>query len=326
MTLTRKRSAIIVAALLGLAAVLGVMLSRGSGTNANPAANGANPALPPSGISAQRDVPYVEEYAKGDDGRSVLEGPASTGSGDVGAPAPDSAQLDNILDRKIVQSTSVDLGVEEVGRSFQEIIRLATTAGGFVAGSSFSNFDDRQVADLTVRVPNDQYQSVLAKVRGLGDVNTEASDATDVTEQYTDYQARLRTLEATEQRYLELLAQAETIDEILTVQDRLDGVRGQIEQLQGQINLLEHTTDLATITVHLQPIGVAAGTPNGNIHPLNAAENAWEHSLDALRGLAAAALVVAVFSWWLLPPLAAAAFAARWWAARRPQPRGEPIA
>ncbi len=312
---TRRQLTIIaiIAALLAVGSVLGMTLGRRGGDSGKPSslstAHTASGAPNLAGTGSSYDAAAKGELTS-PDSAAARAAPAVPGASDP--------KLQNVLDRKIAQSTSVDLGVKEVGRSFQEIIRYAETASGFVASSSFSNVDDKQVADLTVRVPTDQYQGVLAKIRGLGDVNTESSDANDVTEQYTDFQARLRTLQATEQRYLELLAQANNINDILTVQDRLDSVRGQIEQLQGQINLLDHTTELATITIHLQPIGAALATPNGNIHPLNAASNAWERSLDALRGLAAAALVVAVFSWWLLPPLVLIGFGARWWLGRRP--------
>ncbi|MBI4570861.1 MAG: DUF4349 domain-containing protein, partial [Chloroflexi bacterium] len=271
------------------------------------------------------DAGQAEAYAPGSAGEDARGAPpvgdASAVSGEHGGGglAPD-PQLQGLLDRKIVQSTSVDLGVEEVGRSFQEIIRVAETNGGFVASSAFSNVDDEQIADLTVRVPAGSYQDVLAAVRAMGEVSKESSDANDVTEEYTDLAARLRTLEASEQRYLALLAQARTIEEILVVQDRLDGVRGQIEQVQGRVNLLDHLTDLATITVHLRPLDAPPAAPPSGPQPLDAAASAWEHSLEALRGLAAGALVVAVFSWWLVPPAGALWLGARWWLARRPRP------
>jgi len=285
-------------------------------------------------LSAVACSSALDKDASSDGG--AADSPAVRGEGDSvvseGAPGSTDAfggasidqapeadpKLQGVLDRKIIQSSSVDIGVEEVSRSFQEIIRIATTAGGFVSSSSFSNVDDQQVADLTIRVPGDAYQTVLGQIRGMGEVATESSDAQDATEEYTDLQARLRTLQATEQRYLELLARAETIPDILTVQDRLDSVRGQIEQVQGRINLLDHLTELATITIHVRPI-TAAVDGGGGIHPLNAAANAWEQSLEALRGVAAAALIVAVFSWWLLPPLAALGFGARWWLGRQPR-------
>ena len=238
--------------------------------------------------------------------------------------APADQQLGNALDRKIIQSSSIDLGVEGengVSRSFQDIIRIAETAGGFVANSSFSNIDEKQFADVTIRVPSTQYQSVLAEIRGMGTVSEESSDANDVTEEFTDLQARLRTLNATEQRYLELLGRAETINDILVVQDRLDFVRGQIEQVVGRINLLDNLTDLATITVHLSPAApaVVPSSDGGSLTPSEAFGNAWQASLTVLGGIAIAGLVVVAFSWWLVPPLVALAIGTRWWMNRTPR-------
>jgi hypothetical protein len=231
--------------------------------------------------------------------------------------------LQGLIDRKIIQSASVDLEVDDVARTFQELIRLTGTSQGFVVGSTFSNDDGEQIADLTIRVPADQYHAVLAGVRDMGEVTQEQSDANDVTEEYTDLGARLRALQATEQRYLELLARAETIPDIITVQDRLDVTRAQIEQVQGRINLLDNLTELATITVHLRPAGAAGG--GGGPQPLEVAERAWEASLEAVRGVAAGALAVAVFSWWLVPPAVALGFGLRWWLARRPQRADVPL-
>ncbi len=251
-------------------------------------------------------------------------GDSTVPAGDTGA-APD---LQSSLDRKIVQNSSIDLEMEDVGRQFQEVIRLADANGGFVVNSTFSNAGEdedgnpRQIGDITIRVPADRYQEVLNDIRALGTVKQEQSDASDVTEEYTDLQSRLRQLRATERRYLELLADAQNINEILTVQDRLDSVIAQIEQIQGRINLLDNLTDMATITAHLRPlaIGTQPSAGGGGLDPLEAAENAWDASLETLRGLAVVALAVVAYSWWLLPPAGAIALGVRWYAARRPRP------
>lgn len=309
-------------------ATLAVVLQGADGSSKQSAANRAF-TLASAGNLAQGAPSYGSaDSVASAFSKDAAAAPSDSSAPQAGAPAAPAtgqgdaqpAQLPDTLGRKIVQTTDIDVKVKEVPRTFQDVVRIATTAGGFVASSSFSNADKEQIADFTVRVPADQYQNVLAQIRGMGTVDTEKSDANDATEEYTDLQARLRTLQATEQRYLDLLAKAENVNDILTVQDRLDGVRGQIEQVQGRINLLDHLTDLATITIHLRPLGVVGpASTGGGAHPINAAQSAWQHSLEALRGLAAVALVVAVFSWWLVPPLAVLAFAARWWMNRRPR-------
>ena len=313
---TRTRTILI--GIIAAITVLGFACGGGGGSGGEGEGDKASTALGLESAAMESDGGEDLLPATDVSGDAGTQASASRASG-APAPLPDGLEQTGLLDRKIIQSASLDIEVEEVGRQFQEVIRFAESAGGFVSSSSFSNRDDEQTADLSIRVPAPRYQDVLAQIRGLGTVTLESSDANDVTEEYTDLQARLRTLEATEGRYLALLARAETIDDILTVQDRLDGVRGQIEQAQGRINLLDQITELATITVHLRPDDVAAPAEGGGIQPLQAAASAWELSLDTLRGVAAVALVVVVFSWWIVPPLAALAFGARRWLNRRPQ-------
>ena len=301
---------------LSAVAALLILAVACTGDSEDAASSDANTAPPGVGADgeAQDDLAALRT-----EGGMVAELSTSGQASGTDAGAPATSELQNVLDRKIIQSTSIDIEVTEVGRNFEDIIRIAQTAGGFVASSSFSNVEDGQIADITIRVPADRYQDVLGQIRGMGEVAQEGSEANDITEEFTDLQARLRTLEATELRYLELLGQADTVNDILLVQDRLDGVRGQIEQVQGRTNLLNELTDLATITVHLRPVAIG-GPPAGGLHPLEAAAGAWDVSLATLRVLATVVLVVAVFSWWLLPPLAALGIGARWWQSRRARP------
>ena len=324
--MTQKRTPLIILAVVGALVVLGAVL-------ATVLREGGGEAVDdePSALNSADDVFADEDGAGTTRGEfsglsdkqnlsagSGLDGFAYASQAPSGGASTLDPELQSLLDRKIIQSTSIDIHVDDVGHEFAEIISIATINGGFVASSTFSNVDDEQVADLTIRVPSDRYQTVLAQIRGMGEVQRESSDANDVSEEYTDLQARIRTLEATERRYLELLAEANGINEILLVQDRLDFVRGQIEQIQGRINLLEQLTDLTTITVHLRPeAAVVEPAPNGD-SPLDAAANAWKSSLDVLRGIATGLLVAGAFSWWLVPPLALVAIGGRWWLGRRP--------
>ena len=204
------------------------------------------------------------------------------------------------VQRKIIQTASLTLQVEAVSEAFQEVGRIAAGASGFVASSTFSDEADEQTASITIRVPAERFQEVLASLRGLAvKVENEQSEASDVTEEYTDLQSRLRNLEATEAQYLEFLERAQDIEEVLLVQDRLNSVRADIEQVRGRANLLTGLSDMATITVHLHP--EAADSDGGEANPADAAKAAWDASLATLRGLATAIVAVAVYSWWLVP-------------------------
>ena len=112
---------------------------------------------------------------------------------------------------------------------------------------------------------------------------------------------------------MQFLLRAENIQDVLTVQDRLNATRAEIEQVQGRINLVEHQTDLATITVHLtrrsspgrirrRPVRVA----RSRSPPIRS-----RRRLKCCSVLATVVLAVLAFSWWIVPLALIAAFIAR---------------
>jgi len=217
-----------------------------------------------------------------------------------------------VQDRKIVRTATLELRVENVVEAVQQIDDVAAAAGGFVSASnvfvdSEENGGDQvgrtQTASVTVRVPADAYSAVMSQMRGIArETVSETSDASEVTEEYTDLQARQRNLAATEARYIELLNRAATIDEILTVQDRLNQVRLEIEQVTGRINVLNNLTDFATITARLSIPPAIAQRGDSQNWAEEAWQASWETSHDAMVVLGTVAIVSGVLLAWMAVP------------------------
>lgn len=258
-----------------------------------PPADIAKPVAPSLGTG---DKDTAARSAAGDTYNTISGGSSANGS--TGGGVPNLAAAD---DRKIVQTATMRMQVDEVGASFEEVGRIAASAGGFIASSNFSLQGDQQVASLTVRVPADRYQDTLRQVRELGvKIDNEGSNASDVTEEYSDLSARLRNLEATETQLLQFLTRAANIGEVLQVQDRLNTTRGEIERVKGRMALLDKLTDLSTITVHLRPVVGASGSgATGGETFGSVVEDAWQSSLDFLGDIGAGVLTVLVFGWWV---------------------------
>ena len=229
------------------------------------------------------------------------------------------------LDRKIIRTARLELGVENVGAAVAEVEDVAEAAGGWVSASSVfidepttsDAGDDEtrrrtETATVTIRVPAEAYRSVVGQLRGIAEqVRSESSEASEVTEEYTDLQARLRNQEATEAQLLELLDKAETIPDILTVQDKVSQVRLEIERVQGRINVLDSLTSMATITVELAAFVPAVATDGGQSWAANAWDVAWEGSQITVVVLGSAAIVGGMVLAWLAIPLLVIAFV--WW-------------
>ena len=232
------------------------------------------------------------------------------GSGDEPLPALQTG-------RKIIFTANLSVHAEDVGRSFSDALTLARMNGGYVEKSQFANDSEDQEkrsASMTIRVPSANYEQLLASLRSMAGVtvDTEGSNSNEVTEEYTDLQSRQRNLERTEQQYLTLLDSAKTIPDILTVQDRLSGVRSQIEQIQGRLKVLDDLTDFATVNVSIAPTIAKVEEPKpGNWKLSEVFVESWERSFEAARYVAAAGVVLFVAAAWLGVPAVLLYFVAR---------------
>ena len=158
-----------------------------------------------------------------------------------------------IADRQIISQASLSVEVEDVAGAVAQVRTIAETRGGFVSQIATSGTPGRQRSDLVVRVPQGEFFDTLESIKGLGKVWVENAGSEDVTEQFIDLEARLRSALREEQSLLSLLERADTVSNILTIERELARVRSEIERLQGQINYLSRRVDLATISVALFP-------------------------------------------------------------------------
>lgn len=156
-------------------------------------------------------------------------------------------------DKKIIKNGNLILKVDNVDKASANITKISKDNGGEVASSNFRQSGASvKSGTMAVKVPVANFEktfSDLKKVASL--VINESTSGTDVTEQYADLQAQLKNKQTEEEAFTRIMAQAQKIDDILSVQRELSRVRGQIEQLQGRMKYLESQTDMSTITISL---------------------------------------------------------------------------
>lgn len=154
---------------------------------------------------------------------------------------------------RIIKTADLSIGVDGVAAKTQEIATLATGRGGFVQSSTIVEDEQGYKSGyVTIRVPSDKFEDTIKAIKDLAvRVDRESINGQDVTEQYTDLEARLRSAQAQEVQYLEILKKATTVQDILAVQSYLQNVRYEIESLQGQLDSLGNQTDYSTISVTL---------------------------------------------------------------------------
>lgn len=171
----------------------------------------------------------------------------STGTG-AGAPA---------VERKIIQNAQLDVKVKEADEAIATIGQSVRASGGYVQETRVEGTrqNGRRV-NMTVRVPAGAYGSLLELVAGLGEVTNRREWINDVTEEYLDLDARIRTKETHLEQLRRLYAQGGTIKELMELESEIARVTAELESIKGRFNFLSNQVAYSTITLGLYEPGV----------------------------------------------------------------------
>jgi hypothetical protein len=131
--------------------------------------------------------------------------------------------------------------------------------GGFIAGTDAQSnpVTDESIRTgvITFMVPAAKFDETIDRLARMGKVKNEHISGNDVSAQYVDLQARLANQIAQRDAMLALLKRAQSISDIIAVQNQIGQITGQIEQLKGQIQYIEHNTTYSTVTVTMLEAG-----------------------------------------------------------------------
>jgi hypothetical protein len=208
----------------------------------------------------------------------------------------------SLTDQLIIRNADMKLVVKDAEAALEQITALVNEAEGFVVSSRLTKLEQGTRVSLVVRVPAESLDNTLERIRGLAlEVRSQEVTGEDVTEEYTDLQAQLRHLEATETRLLTFMDQAEDTEATLAVYHELQDIQGQIERTKGRIQYLEQSSALSTIQIELvpeavdQPISVAGWRPQGTLRDaVQALVNTLQFLVDAAIWVVAFLLPIAV--------------------------------
>jgi hypothetical protein len=208
-------------------------------------------------------------------------------------------------ERMIIWTGDISLIVKDVGESMEKVEAIAKDLGGYVVNSSSWYQEEQLRARLTIRVPAEEFDTAMARLKDLAiKVESRNVSTQDVTEEYTDLDARLRNLEATEKELLELLTEVRErtgkAEDILAVHREVSNIRGQIEQVKGRMQYLEKMTAMATINIELIPDVLARPIVVAGWRPTGTAANAVRTLVKTLQFIVDAAIWLVIY---VLPTL-----------------------
>jgi hypothetical protein len=147
----------------------------------------------------------------------------------------------------------VIIKANNVAETLEAVQQKGKSMGGYVVDSNINHDQYQATANITVKVPVKEFDSFKGGLSQFGTVVNQHLAASDISKEYFDTETRLKSWEAQERRYLEILQKANTIEDILRIQDSLNNVRMQIESLQGQLKYWDNRVDFSEIHISIYP-------------------------------------------------------------------------
>ena len=175
------------------------------------------------------------------------------------------------FDRKIIRNGNLEIELDQPEVAQRKAATIAETNGGFVVTSEARKTDGSVFVNVVVRVPAAQFNTVIELLRSqLGDqaggkILQDKTSGQDVTEEFLDLEARIKTKKALEDQFLVIMRTAHKVEDALEVQRQIAEVRGEIEQMEGRRRFLANQAALSTITLALHTAApvMLASSPKG---------------------------------------------------------------
>jgi len=191
-----------------------------------------------------------EAYFLADD--AVSEAMVVTGQSRAAAPdAKLSPAPEHVgLEKKIIRNGNLTIESKDLNSSKTRLDTLVGFYSGYLSSESFNDQEDQLSYNITCRIPADKFDQFVSGVEsGPDKVISKSINANDVTEQYYDIKIRLENERQVEKRYINLLAQARTVKDILDIEEKLGKVRQEIESKEGRLRYLDDRVGYSTLNI-----------------------------------------------------------------------------
>lgn len=160
--------------------------------------------------------------------------------------------------RKIIERINLHVETKEFDSLLNKLEEELAKVGGYIENSSVSGnsyrYEGNRYANLTVRVPSDQSTGFTTFVSENSTVTNKEVNTEDVTLSYVDMESRVSALETEKSALEALLAKAETVEDIITIQNRLTDVIYEIESYQSKLRTYDNLIEYTTISIHINEV------------------------------------------------------------------------
>jgi len=201
------------------------------------------------------------DASPGGGGRGAVEerlgesrvGVTSNGARGALDPTVTPAVQAQMVNRKIIRNGDVEFEVESFDTSYLQVSKIVVEEGGFVSSTNSEKLANGKVrGTVVVRVPPERLDTLMLKLRALGDLKTQKIAAQDVTKMYYDLESQLKAARAMQERLLNIIKSGKgEIKDLVEAEKQLGVYLEKIEKLEGEIRYYNNLVSLSTLSVTL---------------------------------------------------------------------------
>ncbi len=186
--------------------------------------------------------------------------------------------------RMIIRSGTMSIENDSFDETEAKAKEIAKNLGGFITNSTAQvNQSGKKQGTLTIRVQADKYDALLAELSKTGKVMNQNITGRDVTEEYVDAEARLKTQRELEARLLQLLSEkTANLTAVVEVEQKLASVRENIEKTEGRMRMLKDQASYSTITLSIYEPAILNTSSGGFFYEL---ERGFEKGLTGFTAV-----------------------------------------
>ena len=165
----------------------------------------------------------------------------------------------NDTSRKLIKTVDMSIETNDLSTMIDGISNRIEAYGGYIEYSyvyngSESSYKSNKSANITARIPSGKLDAFLDNVEENSNIISKNINVTDVTLSYVDTEAKKDSLVTQQKRLLELMAEAESVEDIITIEDRLSNIEYELDSAQRQIRSFENQIDYSTVALDIKEV------------------------------------------------------------------------
>lgn len=172
-----------------------------------------------------------------------------------------SSGIDSIQtsEQKLIKTVSLSMQTREFDTLLENIQTKTAECGGYVessdvSGLSYYNTGGYRYAWMTLRIPAERLDEFITIVSGLGNVTSKNESVQDVTLQYVDVESHIEALETEQTRLLELMEQAESMEDIIQIESRLSEIRYELQSYESRLRTYDNQVNYSTVSISIDEV------------------------------------------------------------------------